>query len=182
MSNESTKEVAVVQYRGLIEGERWEIVEGGDYAVSDHGRVMRTTSKRGAAWGKLLAYRDTGTGYWTVGLHVHGRSRTTRIHILVANAFLEPSAERRQVNHKDGNKHNNVATNLEWATHYENAIHAHHNGLKKCKLSEAQVAELRRDLASGMRHAAIARKFNVTQTHVSNISRGKARRIVWEKQ
>lgn len=182
MQDESTSKAVPVQCRGVIDGERWEILECGDYAISDYGRVMRTTSKHGAAWGKLLAYRNTGIGYWAVGLHVNGRSRTTRIHILVASAFLGPSADRRQVNHKDGNKHNNAAANLEWVTHYENSIHAHHKALKKCKLSEAQVAEIRVGLAAGLTGRSLAYKFNVTEAHISGIKRGKARKIVWENQ
>ena len=58
-----------------------------------------------------------------------GRHRMKSIHRLVAEAFIENPEKKRTVNHKDGDKHNNVASNLEWATYQENSKHACDTGL-----------------------------------------------------
>lgn len=58
-------------------------------------------------------------------------TRDYRVHRLVALAWCEGhSAERWMVNHKDGNKHNYHADNLEWVTPSENNNHAFKEALR----------------------------------------------------
>ena len=59
--------------------------------------------------------------YIQVSINDHDES----VHRLVALAFLPPPKEgQNEINHKDGNKLNNVVTNLEWCSRSENVRHA----------------------------------------------------------
>jgi hypothetical protein len=69
-------------------------------------------------------------GYPQITLSKNGRKHTFLIHRLVAMAFVKNPNKYKEVNHKDGNKLNNKASNLEWVTRSENLIHAIKLGLK----------------------------------------------------
>ena len=64
-------------------------------------------------------------GYRATTLLLSGQTHSVYVHRLVAAAFLgkPPSPLHTHVNHKDGNKGNNVLSNLEYTTPAENAAH-----------------------------------------------------------
>lgn len=92
----------------------------GLYQVSDEGYVRRIL-KDGST--KLLKNRPNGK-YYTVCLSKKCEKKGFNVHRLVAETFLEKPEGKSEVNHKDGDKHNNHISNLEWVTPKENLIHA----------------------------------------------------------
>ena len=56
--------------------------------------------------------------------------RTVQFHRIIASIFCEHSLGKDYVNHIDGNKTNNNASNLEWVTRSENTYHSFKLGLQ----------------------------------------------------
>lgn len=99
----------------------------GVYEISSTGLVRKRVGEKTA----LLAAHADRKGYFRVRFTVNGVRKTKKVHRLVALAFLPNPEDKPEVNHKDGNKQNNCADNLEWVTPSENSLHAYQNGLKE---------------------------------------------------
>ena len=104
--------------------EVWKPVFGFEdlYEVSNLGAVKSV--RRNA-----LMKKFTNKGYEYAHLCKNGKHFNAKVHRLVAVAFIPNPENKPQVNHKDGNKMNNRANNLEWATALENQRHARETGL-----------------------------------------------------
>lgn len=95
-----------------------------NYMVSNTGRVRRIGSDEDHS------VRNK-KGYLVTDLYIDGKRSTERVHILVAEAFIPNPDNKPEVNHDDGDKHNNNVSNLMWATKKENCEHAWRTGLAK---------------------------------------------------
>lgn len=106
--------------------EIWKDIKGyeGKYQISNMGNVKSLAYHRSRKC-KILIPRDA-KGYLLVNLCLGGKVSYVKIHRLVAEHFIPNQQNKAYVNHKDGNKHNNVVSNLEWATPLENNLHAYH--------------------------------------------------------
>jgi len=101
------------------------------YEVSNYGKVKSvkriTTDKNGISYKKkekILKPSINKYGYLQVGLSKNNKLNSFTVHSLVAKAFINNEQNKPTVNHIDGNKLNNIETNLEWATKSEQAIHS----------------------------------------------------------
>lgn len=94
------------------------------YLVSDEGDVYSIRSR------KMLKPIKTNCGYLQVRLWDNYKVYNKSVHRCVAEAFIDNPSNKEQVNHKDGDKTNNRADNLEWVTRSENQLHRY-NVLKK---------------------------------------------------
>lgn len=101
--------------------EIWKDVQGyeGLYQVSNLGRV-KSLPKYHYKRERILKPTDNGNGYKIVGIRENGRRLNFYVHRLVATAFVPNPKRLGYVNHKDYNKDNNMASNLEWCTQKEN--------------------------------------------------------------
>lgn len=78
---------------------------------------------------KILKQVKTKTGYLQVNLSNGIKFTCYHTHRLVAKAFIKNTFNKPQVNHIDGNKTNNIVSNLEWVTASENSKHSYKIGL-----------------------------------------------------
>lgn len=107
--------------------EIWKAIPGtkGNIEVSNEGRARSLL--RGTP--TILKTQEDKKGYHRFSVTIEGQKQTYKLHREVAKAFIPNTNNLPQVNHKDGNKSNNSAINLEWVTNIDNAHHAIVNGL-----------------------------------------------------
>ena len=118
---------------------------GGVIEVSDLGRV-RTIDRESRVYGrkrngtiqgqftqfrpgKILSPCPARHGYLEVAVMIDGKRTKYRVHRLVARAFVDGHFEGASVDHLDGNKTNNLPSNLEWVTLSENTRRQWESGL-----------------------------------------------------
>lgn len=102
-----------------------EIKKYPNYFVTEEGLVFSSKTN------KFLKFSYDQQGYQRVGLYIGKyKSKTIKVHRLIAQTFIDNPLNKKDVNHIDGNKANNNISNLEWCTRSENIKHAFKNGLK----------------------------------------------------
>lgn len=96
----------------------------GLYEVSNFGRC------RSVRTGKIKPLDVNNCGYSRLQCYDGKRRQKLFVHRLVALLFVDGYKDGLVVNHKDGDKSNNMFSNLEWVTRSDNNKHAFHIGLK----------------------------------------------------
>jgi hypothetical protein len=167
--------------------EQWREIQGyeGVYEVSDLGNVRRVKPASGTRPGsRLKPLPDSCGQYFMVSLSNHAVMKRFLVHALVAVAFLGKRPRGRQVNHKDGDKRNNAASNLEYVTRRENMAHAYRLGLvgkqdnrgernNSAKLTVDQVLQIR-SLRGRCSSPEVARRFSISRSQAHKVLCGQA--------
>jgi len=117
--------------------ENWKDIPGyeGYYQASTLGRVRsinrvtnalskhRNAIKRHYR-GSIKKITLKWNGYQQVTLARDGVHKRLLVHRLIALALISNPYNKPEINHIDGNKGNNIVSNIEWVTSSENQIHA----------------------------------------------------------
>lgn len=158
---------------------------GGTYQVSSLGRVRSVShvdSLGRVHTGKILSPQHRTKNYLSVKLSYNNCGKSHNIHRLVAEAFIPNPNCLPQVNHKDENKENNAADNLEWCDSKYNINYG--TRTDKCRgenhwcavLSEQDITNIRVNYIPCDKEyggKALARKYSVSTSTISYIVRGK---------
>lgn len=160
----------------------WKPVLDGFYEVSALGDVRRGRKGKSTTADQLLK-QQWKEGYKSVSLSVNGFVRRYYAHRLVAEAYLGPCPLGMVVNHKDGNRSNNISTNLEYVWPQQNSQRAGINGQLRqgenhshSKVTAADVRAIREAVKNGASQASMCKKYGLTRCTISFMVRG----ITWK--
>lgn len=165
-----------------LDHEEWRDLPGyeGHYQVSSMGSVRsldRTDIRGHKIKGRIFKCGCIVSGYRTVIFTKFNKDQRFLVHRLVTLAFIGPCPEGRQVNHKDGDKLNNAASNLEYVTPRENVAHAYATGLTRnrgedhhhARFTVEDVLDIRRRVAQGEPQRSLARFHNASPAAINEI-------------
>jgi len=168
--------------------EEWRAIPGHDgYEASSFGRVrsLYRVLSDGRRWkGRILKQKTNRHGYLVVAIPIGGgRYRHANVNTLVAEAFFGTRPTRHhQSAHYDGDRKNNYADNLRWATAAENAADRDRHGTTAhlkgethgmAKLTDEVVIRMRRMKASGVSVDELAGRFDVSRSTVFDALSGR---------
>lgn len=139
------------------------------YEVNRLGQIRRKKNQR------LLKQALSNKGYPCVSLSAKGKVKRTLVHRLVASAFIPNPLNKGTVNHKNSDRTDCKAQNLEWCSQAENIQHAVSLGRMigargelggASKIKNADIPLIRKDQRTQWE---VARDYGVTQSTISRI-------------
>lgn len=140
-----------------------------NFYISNFGNLKNINT------GKLRQFSIDKNGYYRVGVKTEsGKTFMIYPHRAVAQCFIPRIKGKNLVNHIDGNKLNNLATNLEWCTPKENMQHAFQHNLcnnsYKRKLTQKEVYDIINIYKQNNKSLRqLAKAYKVSQTTIFNI-------------
>lgn len=158
---------------------------GKHYFATSNGDIITTNWRNAGRTAKLKPATDN-KGYLRVGIIINGILTTKKVHRLICEAFNDNVENKPQVNHKNCDKKDNRASNLEWVTNSENMKHAFANGLIKLDphnktpkkgilngmalLTDEKVLSIRSKFKKYIyTRKKLAKEFNVTESCIKDV-------------
>ncbi len=139
----------------------------GKYEVDTDGNVWSNARRN-----KIKLTGKIHNGYRTVLLTVNNKRIYKLVHRLIAESFIPNPNNKPEVNHKNGNRNDNRACNLEWVTTRENLIHCRDNLNPKCNKINMEIAnKIRSDKYLTIKDLCI--KYKLKKTEVGYILQNK---------
>ncbi len=145
------------------------VIERPGYMVSNLGRV--------SSGDKILklSYR---TGYARIFFYKTGEIKSKLVHMLVMSAFVGPRPSGMQIAHLDGNRKNNVLSNLKYCTPRENSAHKRGHGTllmgSKAPSSKLLDEDAEYIFKSRRTNRELAIMFNVGRSCIASIKNGES--------
>lgn len=143
------------------------------YQISDQGNVK--SLKFGKE--KILKPVKDGKKYLCVILCKQGKQKMCKIHRLVAQAFIPNPKNLPQVNHKDEDKKNNAASNLEWCTNVYNINYGTRNERSaESNTNHPKTSKQVLCIETGVIYPStneVRRQLGFAQCHISSACNGK---------
>ena len=118
--------------------------------------------------GKPLNFRINKDGYYVVSIYHLGKRMTKLVHRLICETYHDNPNNYNIVNHKDGNKLNNHADNLEWCTVKYNVNHAIMNNLIDTILTKDDVVYIYTN-PDNLTPSQLAKKLNVNRNTIYGV-------------
>lgn len=145
------------------------------YNIYDNGLIVRKD-------GSMPPKHINHYGYYVI--YMKEFRRYFLVHRIICTKFNNiENSFMYVVNHKDENKTNNRADNLEFITIEENVIYSkkhNKNKARKHALSDDVVISIYIDICSGMSYSKIEEKYNISKSTLSNIRRKKTHKNILE--
>lgn len=153
-----------------ISTEIWKDIEGydGRYQVSDLGRVRsqdwRVPSSEGRTRvikGRILKPQPDKYGYMRVNLYADTHMKAHQVHRLVASAFIPNPCHHEQVNHRNEQKTDNRADNLEWCDVKYNITYGNRSRkVSETRINGAMLGKAVEQLTTDGQHVSTYRSIN----------------------
>lgn len=152
------------------------------YEASSLGRIKSVERTICYKNGRLVHIKQRilkptkSSGYYSVNLSVKNKSKSVKVHVLIALAFIGQNQNGYDVRHKNGNKSDNRSENLEYGTRSENMMDGYRiRGYvtKNQKLSPEKAVEIIKKNKDGVSQRRLAEQYNVSKSAIAAILTGE---------